>query len=348
MNFASDNTAGIVSEILDALVRANAGFAPGYGNDELSRAVERRFCELFEKEVAVFLAATGTAANALALAQLAPPWGAVFCHAASHIATDEAGAPEFFGGGLKLVELAGEGGKVAPGLLRAALARGRGAPHSVLPALVSLTQATEFGTVYSLDEVRCLSGIAHERGLAVHMDGARFANALVTLGAGAAEATWKSGIDVLSLGATKAGALAAEAVVFFDPARAVGMPSRRKRGGQLVSKHRFLAAQFDAYLRDDLWLRLARHANVAAVRLGEHLTRIGLPPVWPVEANEVFILLPAASDQRLKGAGATYYPWDMEWLPAGMPRHTGQLVRLVTSFATTDEEIEQFVALAAG
>jgi threonine aldolase len=348
MNFASDNTAGIVPEILDALVRANAGFAPGYGNDDLTRAVEQRFCEVFEREVAVFLVPTGTAANALALAQLAPPWGAVFCHAASHIATDEAGAPEFFGGGLKLVEIAGEGGKIAPSPLRATLARGRGAPHSVLPAVLSLTQSTEFGTVYSLEEVRSLSGIAHERGLAVHMDGARFANALVTLGATPAEATWKSGVDVLSFGATKAGALAAEAIVFFDPVRAAGMPSRRKRGGQLVSKHRFLAAQFDCYFRDDLWLRLARHANAAAARLGGKLTGIGLPPMWPVEANEVFVLLPAAADQRLKRASATYYPWDMELLPADTTRDTGQLVRLVTSFATSEAEIEQFVTLAAG
>lgn len=347
MNFASDNTAGIAPPILEAIVRANAGVAAGYGADDLTEAVERRFCEVFEREVAVFLVPTGTAANALALAQLAPPWGAVFCHAASHVATDEAGAPEFFGGGLKLIELSGDGGKIAPAVLAAALARGRGAPHSVLPAVLSLTQATEFGTVYALEEMRSLTRLAQAQGLLVHLDGARLGNAMVTLGATPAEATWKAGVDVLSFGATKAGALAAEAIVFFDPARADGMPSRRKRGGHLVSKHRFLAAQFDAYLRDGLWLALARHANAAAMHLAERLSGIGITPVWPVQANAVFVLLPAAADRRLRQAGATYYAWENAWLPGSAARAPGsQLVRLVTSFASTEAEIARFVALA--
>ena len=347
MKFASDNASGIAPTIFEAIVRANAGFALAYGNDDVTRAVERRFCGLFEREVAVFLVATGTAANALAIAHLSPPWGAVLCHADSHIATDEAGAPEFFGGGLKLIELPGEGAKLTPATLHAALARGRGAPHSVLPAVLSLTQATELGTVYRNDEVRALSAVAHERGLAVHMDGARFANALVRLGCSPAEATWKAGVDALSLGATKTGALAAEAVIFFDPPRAQGMSSRRKRGGHLVSKHRFIAAQFDAYLRDDLWLDLARHANQAAARLAEKLAAGGLPPIWPVEASEVFVALPRTADARLRAAGATYYPWPAERLPAGSkvpPEH--QVVRLVTSFVTKDEDIDTFARLA--
>src|SRR5690606_14464440 len=244
MNFASDNTAGVAPAILDALMRANDGFAAGYGNDELTRAVEQRLCDLFEHDCAVFLVATGTAANALALAHLSPPWGAVLCHADSHIATDEAGAPEFFGSGLKLMDLPGENGKLSVETVEAALKRGRGAPHAVLPSVLSLTQATEAGTVYSLDEVVTLTALAHRYGLSVHMDGARFGNAVVSLGCTAAEATWKAGVDVLSFGATKAGALAAEAVVFFKPAQAAGMASRRKRGGHLLSKHRYLAAQF--------------------------------------------------------------------------------------------------------
>jgi threonine aldolase len=347
MNFASDNTAGIAPQIVRAIVSANEGFAAGYGNDAATKAVEQRFCALFDRQVAVFLVPTGTAANALALAHLSPPWGAVLCHAESHVATDEAGAPEFFGGGLKLIELPGEAGKIAPDALQAALARGRGAPHSVLPAVLSLTQATELGTVYTVAQVRALADIAHERGLSVHMDGARFANALVHLGVTASEMSWKAGVDVLSFGATKAGALAAEAVVFFDPVAARGMPSRRKRGGQLVSKHRFLAAQFDAYLTDDLWLTLARHANAAAARLAERLTVIGLRPVWPVEANEVFVALPQAADARLRAAGADYYPWQADARSVSVaPAHT--LVRLVTSFATTDSEIETFVRTAGG
>ncbi|MCC7345955.1 MAG: low specificity L-threonine aldolase [Variibacter sp.] len=349
MQFASDNAAGVAPAILDAIVRANAGHALGYGNDALSKAVERRLCDLFERGVAAFLVPTGTAANALAIAHLAPPWGAVMCHAQSHSATDEAGAPEFFGGGLKLVGLPGEGGKITPEALTAALARGRGAPHSVLPAVLSVTQATEAGAVYSNAEVAALADAAHARGLAVHMDGARFANAVARLGCTPAEASWKSGVDVLSFGATKGGAMAAEAVIFFDPAKAAGMPSRRKRGGHLVSKHRFVAAQFEAYLRDDLWLQLARHANAMATALAQTLTQAGLPPVWPVEANEVFVPISRAADARLKAAGAAYYHWPAHDLPAARalaPDHI--LIRMVTSFATTPAEVDAFVRLAGG
>jgi threonine aldolase len=305
--------------------------------------------ELFEREVAVFLVPTGTAANALAIAHLSPPWGAVICHAESHIATDECGAPEFFGGGLKLIELAGVAAKIAPDALEALLARGRRAPHSVVPAVLSLSQSTEAGTVYQPGEIRRLADIAHAHGLSVHIDGARFANALVRLGATPAEVTWKAGVDVLSFGATKAGALAAEAVVFFDPQRAANMGERRKRGGHLVSKHRFLAAQFEAYLCDGLWLDLARHANDAAAALAAQLSAAGLDAVWPVQANEVFVALPKHADERLRAAGATYYPWSTNSLPPGAQvKSSHVLVRLVTSFATTDAEIARFSTLARG
>jgi threonine aldolase len=347
MNFASDNTAGVAPKILAAVTRANEAFALGYGNDELTRRVERRFAELFEHEVAVFLVPTGTAANAIALAQLAPPWGAVLCHAESHIITDECGAPEFFGGGLKLVELAGEGCKLAPDTLRTALKRFPGhRPHEVIPSALSLTQATEAGTIYRLDEIRTLAEIAHARGLAVHMDGARFANALVRLGVSPAQATWKLGVDVLSFGATKGGAMAAEAIVFFDPRRASGMAERRKRGGHLLSKHRFVAAQFDAFLGDDHWLDLAGHANAMADRLASGLRAAGVQPVWPVEANLVFIVLPKIVDARLQAAGATYYVRQSESLPRGMTIGAAEmLVRLVTSFATTEAEVDGFAEL---
>jgi hypothetical protein len=225
MNFASDNAAGIAPEILAAVARANEGPALAYGHDDWTARLERRFADMFERDVAVFLVATGTAANALALAHLTPPWGAVLCHDESHIATDECGAPEFFGGGIKLIGLAGAGGKIAPETLARALDGQWGGPHHVTPAVLSLSQASEAGTIYRMHEMRRLAEMAHARGLAVHVDGARLANALVRMNASLAEATWKAGVDALSFGATKGGALAAEAVVFLDPARATNCRS---------------------------------------------------------------------------------------------------------------------------
>jgi threonine aldolase len=337
MNFASDNTAGLAPEILEALGKANTGYAYGYGNDPWTQRVEARFTQLFEKEVAAFLVPTGTVANALALAHLSPPWGAVLCHAESHVATDECGAPEFFGGGIKLIGLAGEGAKISAATLRSALAGQWGGPHHVSPAMLTLSQATECGTVYRVDEVRELAEIAHARGMAVHMDGARIGNALVRTNVSLAEMTWKAGVDVLSFGATKGGAMGAEAVIFFDSARGANMQDRRKRGGALASKHRFIAAQMEAYLADDLWLRLARHANAMADALAAGLTAAGCKPVWPVEANEIFAPLPLAADKRLKAAGAMYYPWPGD---AGADRI---LVRLVTSFQTTAQDVQKFL-----
>jgi threonine aldolase len=343
VNFASDNTAPAAQAVLDALVRANEGFALGYGNDEWTEAVERRFCEIFEREVAAFLVPTGTAANALALAHITPPWGVVFCHAESHIATDECGAPEFFGAGLKLSGLAGDGGKIAPQTLQSALAGyGGHSPHEMIAAALSITQASEAGTIYRPDEIATLCRIAKDRELAVHMDGARFANALVRLNASAAQMTWRAGVDVLSFGATKGGTLGAEAVLFFDADLARLFAERRKRGGHLLSKHRFLAAQLAAFLTDDLWLKLARHANAMADRLAQKLEALGLPPLWPVEANLVFVALPRALDAKLRSAGARYYVRPSASLALAQDR---VLARLVTSFATQDEEIERFVNL---
>jgi threonine aldolase len=347
MNFASDNAAGIAPEILAAISRANAGKALSYGCDDWTRRVEQRFSAVFEHDVAIFLVATGTAANALVLAHLAPPWGAVLCHEQAHIATDECGAPEFYGAGIKLVGLAGERGKVAPATLRRALNRQWGGPHHVAPSVLSLSQASEAGTIYRPGELRELADIAHARGLAVHVDGARLGNAIARLNASPAEATWQTGVDALSFGATKGGALAAEAVVFFDPARAAGMAERRKRGGHLLSKHRFVAAQFEAYCADGLWLRLARHANEMADRLAAGLAALGVSPIWPVEANEVFVPLPRDMDERLKSAGATYYSWGSSALCEEVSTPADcTLVRLVTSFATSIDEVERFLAAA--
>ncbi len=349
MNFASDNTAAMAPEILDAIVRANDGFVLGYGNDDQTRRVERRIGEIFERDCAVFLVPSGTAANALALAHVSPPWGAVFTHSEAHIVTDECGAPEFFGNGLKLIGLSGAGCKIAPDTLAAALAPYHGhAPHQVIPSAISFSQASEAGTIYRPDEIAALAGIAHARGMKVHMDGARLANALVRLNASPAQATWQAGVDVLSFGATKGGAMAAEAVVFFDRALASQMGERRKRAGHLLSKHRFLAAQFEAFLHDDCWLRLARHANAMADRLAGGLIKAGLQPAWPVEANLVFVILPKAMEERLKDAGARYYVRNSDSLPGGAIVGPQQvLIRLVTSFATRESEVDRFVDLAA-
>jgi len=345
MDFASDNAAGVAPAILNALVRANAGFAIAYGDDAISRCLERRFSEVFERDVAVFLVSTGTAANALALAHLSPPWGAVLCHTEAHAIVHECGAPEFFGGGLRLLGVEGDGGKLKPWTVAAVLDRHFGLrPHQMVPTVLSLTQASEFGTVYQVDEIAALAALAHGRGMTVHMDGARFANAVARLGATPAEASWRAGVDILSFGATKGGALAAEAVVFFDPSRAAAMAERRKRGGHLVSKHRFLAAQFEAFLADDLWLRLAGHANRMADRMAAHLKSVGLAPVWPVEANILFVLLPVALHERLQAAGAHYYVIHTELTdPTAVPAgHV--LVRLVTSFATTEDSVDRLIS----
>ncbi len=347
MEFASDNAAGVAPAIMDALARANAGHAIGYGDDALTRRLERRFCELFERDVAVFLVTTGTAANALALAQWTPPWGAVLCHAEAHCIVHECGAPEFYGSGMRLVGLEGDGGKLVPSVVAAALDQHFGLrPHQIVPAALSLTQASEAGTVYRVDEIAALTDLALARGMSVHMDGARFSNAVARLGITPAEATWKAGVDVLSFGATKGGALAAEAIVIFDPGRAEAMAERRKRGGHLISKHRFIAAQFEAFLDGGCWLDLARHANGMADRLANELAAIGLRPHWPVEANLLFVLLPQRMHDHLAKAGAHYYVMGTHHThPATVPPQQ-VLARLVTSFATTAADIETFIATA--
>jgi threonine aldolase len=349
MNFASDNTAGIAPEIMAALSQANEGFTLGYGNDAWTKRAEQRITEVFKRDTAMFLVTTGTACNSLAIAHFTPPWGAVLCHEDAHIITDECGAPEFFGNGIKLVGLPGENGKIAPGVLKAALEKPQwGAPHHVVPSVLSLSQATEAGTIYQPREIRELADLAHAHGMAVHMDGARLGNALARMNAPADEATWKAGVDVLSFGATKGGAMGAEAIVFFDRDRAAGMDRRRKRGGHLLSKHRFVAAQMDAYLADDLWLRLARHANAMADRLSDKLTAAALKPVWPVEANEVFVLIGRAASDRLKAKGAAFYERMADGLPTSANvKPDSALVRLVTSFATTPAEVDTFVSLAS-
>jgi threonine aldolase len=305
-NFNSDNEAGVAPEIVAAIARANAGMAHSYGEDALTARVRERLRTLFEApRMEVFPVVTGTAANALAIAQVTPPYGAVYCHEEAHVNTDECGAPELYSGGAKLIGLPGARAKIDPEVLARTLAyTGELGDHECLPCALSLSQATEHGAVYAREEVAELAGIAKRHGLRVHMDGARFANALVHAGCTPAELTWRAGVDLLSFGATKNGALMAEALLVFDPALATGLGRRRKRAGHLVSKMRFVSAQLDAYLEDDLWLRLARHANAAARSLAAGLAAIpGVEVLYPVEANEVFVRLSPVLARGLHEAG---------------------------------------------
>lgn len=344
MYFASDNTAAIAPDILKAIAAVNDGFVLGYGNDSVTQDTQKRLSEFFERDVAMFLVPTGTAANSLALAHVTPPWTGVLCHDNAHINTDECGAPEFFGHGIKLIGLPGDHGKLQLETITAAIERYSGrSPHQVNAASISITQATEAGTIYRVDEIAAIAKAAHAAGIKVHMDGARFLNAVARLNASPADVTWKAGVDVLSFGATKGGALAAEAVVFFDPKLAAMMPERRKRSGHLFSKHRFLAAQFDAFLANDYGLKLARHANDMADLLAAKLGAAGISILWPVEANLVFAAMPKALDAKLRAAGAAYYVRRSDGLPEDQV-----LVRMVTSFATRKEEVEQFTALMRG
>jgi threonine aldolase len=338
MNFISDNATGASPEILAALAPANDGAMPSYGDDAITARLTARFCEIFEREVAIFPVATGTAANALALATLCPPHGAVFCHAQSHIAVDECAAPEFFTGGARLALLQGEDGKIAPATIEAALPDFRRGVHSPKPSAVSITQATEFGTVYRPGEVAALAACAHADDMMLHMDGARFANALAYLQCSPADLTWRAGVDALSFGATKNGALMAEAVVFFTGAR--DFEYRRKKAGHLVSKMRFLSAQLEAYLQDGRWLKTAARANALAQRLGDGLAKIaGAQIAHPIEANGVFVRLPDAIVAQLRRRGARF----LDWAP---PKDGRTLIRLVCSFATPEEDVERFLEAA--
>lgn len=348
MNFASDNAAPASPRIIAALAAANAGAVPSYGADPWSQRATALICDIFERDCAVFLVATGTAANALALSALTPPWGAVFCHEEAHIDADECGAPEFYTGGAKLVGIAGAAGKLSPNMLKNTLQRfPPGIQHHVQGATLSLSQATESGTVYNCAELAALTRVARDASLGVHMDGARFTNALLALGCTAAQMTWQAGIDVLSFGATKNGALACEAVVFFDKAKAANFPFLRKRGGHTVSKGRFLGAQMAAFLEGGHWLELARHANASAARLARGLAEVpGVRLAFPVEANEIFAIVPRHIEAAMQAAGVRYYPWaSRSHLPGTAPGPDALCLRLVTSFATQSAEVDCLLAV---
>jgi len=343
MFFASDNWAGVAPQILEGVVRAASGTKPAYGDDAHTARAQAMISEVFETECAVYFVTSGSAANALGLATLTPPYGTILCHEASHIHIDECACPEFYTGGAKLQPLAGANGKLTPDILEAYLRMLPGhAPHQAPFSVVSLTQATESGTAYSVAETEAVAETAKKNGLKLHMDGARFANAVISTGAAPADMSWRAGVDVLSFGGTKNGCMAAEAVVLFDPSLAEEFEYRRKRGGHLWSKGRFLGAQFEAYLEGDLWLNLAAQANDMATRLSEGLAAIhGVEIAYPTDINEVFAILPDGLANRLTDAGAVFHPWICPGDVGG-----GQTVRLVTSFETRPEDVDRFLALA--
>ena len=347
MFFASDNGGPAAPEVISAITRANEGVAMPYGADPIMDSVREKIRAVFEApEAAVYLVATGTAANSLGLACLVQPWQTVFCHRHAHIEADECGAPEFFTGGSKLTLIDGPDGKIpAEALKKTITETGALGVHGVQKGALSLTNATESGTVYTAEEIAELTAIAKAEGVRSHMDGARFANALVRLRCTPAELTWKAGIDVLSFGGTKNGLLGVEAVILFDPALAWEFELRRKRGGHLFSKHRFLSAQMDAYLTDDLWLALATKANRAADRLAKGIMSVpGATLTHPVEANAIFASWPRKGHRKAQEAGAKYYHWPFDQ-PLDGPDDAPISARLVCNWATRDEEIDQFLNL---
>jgi len=342
-DFSSDNIAGIDPAILAHIGVANVGTEHSYGADPHTDALRREMNHLFGREVAVLPVSTGTAANAIALATLAKPYQGIYCPTTGHVNTDECGAPEFYSGA-KLLGLPTADGKLQPGQVTEAVAFAHSmGVHHVDPAAVTISQATEWGTVYTPDEVRALADEAHTLGLKLHMDGARFANAVAHLGCSAAEITWQAGVDILSFGATKNGALAAEAIVAFDPSVARDLEFRRKRGGHLWSKMRFLSAQLSAYITGDRWLKNARAANVVAARLAAGLTGLpGVQVLMAVQANELFVAMPADTIARLRSAGYEFYDWPA---PAGI---ADPVVRLVAAYDMLPEDAGGLLTAARG
>jgi len=329
-HFASDNWAGICPEALAALADANVAHAPSYGADRWTAEATRLFCDVFERECEVFFVFNGTAANSLSLASLCEPYECVLCHAHAHIATDECGAPGFFAHGTTLLPLDGRHGKIEPAAIAHAATR-RTDVHSPMPRAVSLTQSTELGTIYTPGEVTAIAETTRRLGLRLHMDGARFANAVAALRVAPERITCGAGVEVLSFGGNKNGMAFGEAVVFFNRDLARRFEFRRKQSGQLASKMRFVAAQWIGLLRDGAWLRHATHANAMAARLDFGLRALpGVEVLYPREANAVFAALPPAMAARLRQRGWAFYD---DVGPDGA-------ARLMCSWDTAPEDID--------
>lgn len=336
MHFYSDNTAPAAPEVLAAIAAANHGAARAYGDDEYSARLDAAFSRYFGRQVRAFAVATGTAANSLALATLAPPWGEIFASANAHVVWDECGAVELQSGGARVTRLPAQDGLLQAATLAQWLEDSPVSVHSVQPAAVSITQASECGTVYRPDQVAAIAAVCRQHRLALHMDGARFANALATLDVSPAEATWKAGVDVLSFGVTKNGALGAEAVVFFDPARAADFELRRKRAAHLFSKMRYLSAQLLCCLEGGFFMENARRANRLATRIG---AAAGDRLLQPVQANAVFLALRPGEKQALVARGFGFYDW-------GAPRENA--ARFVVSWDQPEADVDALCEALAG
>jgi threonine aldolase len=330
IDYRSDNTGRAAPPILEALMRANHDTALGYGADRWTADLQQRFSDVFETAVRVFPVSTGTAANALALASIGPSWGIIYCSEVAHVTTSEANAAGFFGGGVKLSPIGGPHGKIDPNLLAGTLAGT--APtqlHRGQPSAVNLTQATDLGVVYTLDEIRAIAEVAKRRGLRLHMDGARFANAVVRLGCSPADATWRSQIDIMSFGATKNGGALCDAIVVFSPELAEGLAVQLRRAGQVWSKMRFASAQLIAYVENGLWLEMARASNGIAARIATALQKLPAARLLaPIEANEIFLELPDRTLDALERDGFQFY------------RRSRTLARFVCRFDTTEAEAD--------
>ena len=348
MYFGSDNQTGASPQVLDMLAQANNEFTHGYGDDRWTHRAIEALNTLFECDLDAYFVATGTAANSLSLSCMVQPWEGILCHNSSHIILDESTAPEFFTGGARMLPVSQGEGKISPEHLNHYFDfMGTDYPHNVKAKALSITQASEAGLVYTPEEIAILSGIAKHHNLKVHMDGARFANAVASVGCTPAELTWKAGVDVLCLGATKCGALCAEAVVFFNRDLAETFSERRKRSGHLLSKGRLFGAQMVGWLKDNHWLDLAQHANSQATALATQISSYdGVKLAWPVQSNELFAIMPKALAQYLREAGAEFYDWYETTLPPGKVLTEDQTyVRLVTSFVTQDSQREEFCGL---
>ncbi len=349
MQFGSDNQTGASQKVLDYIARSNDEHTHGYGDDQWTQDARDKINDVFETDASVYFVATGTAANSLALASLVKPWETILCHHQAHIFIDESTAPEFFSGGARQIPVTQKSGKVHASHIENYFSQaGSDTPHNVIPKALSIAQANESGLVYSPNELKALSEVAHQHDLKLHVDGARFANAVAASRVTPAELSWKAGVDVLCLGATKCGCLAAEAVIFFDQALAKDFEHRRKRSGHLLSKGRLFAAQFLGWLDDDHWLELARHANQHALELAQQLGQLDkVRLAWPAQANEVLAIMPTAMVKTLQDASAEFYPWYEQALP---PREQlGQdetLIRLVTSFKSNMDEVRRFIDIA--
>lgn len=332
MNFKSDNMCPVSEDIINAIHKANHGTQNSYGADEYSLEMQTKFSKIFEKNVKIFLVSTGTAANSLALSTLVKPYELIACHKNSHINTDECGAPILFTGGANLLLIEGKNGKIDTENLSQQLeATFALKPRKQKPGCISITQATEQGTVYSINELQSIAKIAKHYKLPIHMDGARFANSLITLGCTAAEATWKSGIDVMSFGGTKNGCLNAEAIIFFNEEYSQNFEYLHKRAGQTISKTRFFASQFIAYFEKNLWLNNATIANEMAKMLKSVFEKAKIKIAYPVEANEIFCIMNDKLATHMTNSGCNFYPWSSS---------DYKMYRFVTSCFTTKNEIE--------